>query len=156
MIQNTFCHFPGISTTMERELWSDGITSWADLRQRPHPRLTPARLKSLDGRITQSLDRLQSADPVYFAGLLASREHWRLLREFRHAIAYLDIETTGLGGPGDHITTIALYDGRRMSAAANSRLTRLHFPTSIIQPERLPAPTASQPGMSDSRRKSGG
>jgi uncharacterized protein len=27
-------------------------------------------------------------------------------------VAYLDIETTGLGGPGDYITTIALYDGR--------------------------------------------
>ena len=102
------------STAMERELWSDGITSWADLRQRPHPRLTPAKLKSLDGQITQSLERLGDADPVYFAGLLASGEHWRLLREFRDAIAYLDIETTGLSGAGDHITTIALYDGRQV------------------------------------------
>jgi uncharacterized protein YprB with RNaseH-like and TPR domain len=34
--------------------------------------------------------------------------------EFRGSVAYLDIETTGLGAPGDHITTIALYDGRRI------------------------------------------
>ena len=29
-------------------------------------------------------------------------------------MAYLDIETTGLGGPGDVVTTIALYDGRNV------------------------------------------
>jgi uncharacterized protein YprB with RNaseH-like and TPR domain len=46
---------------------------------------------------------------------LPSSEHWRLFPEFRRSIAYLDIETTGLGGPGDHITTIALHDGRSIS-----------------------------------------
>ncbi|MFN2456300.1 MAG: ribonuclease H-like domain-containing protein, partial [Pyrinomonadaceae bacterium] len=45
------------------------------------------------------------------AELLASNQHWRLFPEFRASIAYLDIETTGLGY-GDSITTIAIYDGK--------------------------------------------
>jgi uncharacterized protein len=36
-------------------------------------------------------------------------------------VAYLDIETTGLGGPGDHITTIALYDGRAIRHYVHGR-----------------------------------
>ncbi|MCC7374460.1 MAG: ribonuclease H-like domain-containing protein [Verrucomicrobiales bacterium] len=50
-------------------------------------------------------------NPAFFAATLPSNESWRLFSEFREAAAYVDIETTGLGGPGDHITTIALYDG---------------------------------------------
>jgi uncharacterized protein YprB with RNaseH-like and TPR domain len=34
-----------------------------------------------------------------------------MFADFQHSVAYVDIETTGLGGPGDYITTIALYDG---------------------------------------------
>jgi uncharacterized protein YprB with RNaseH-like and TPR domain len=35
--------------------------------------------------------------------------------EFRHSVAYLDIETTGLGGLDDHITTISVWDGHSIS-----------------------------------------
>jgi uncharacterized protein YprB with RNaseH-like and TPR domain len=48
----------------------------------------------------------------YFADRLPSRELWRLFPDFRHQAAFLDIETTGLAAP--EITTIALYDGRRI------------------------------------------
>src|SRR6185503_9998921 len=41
---------------------------------------------------------------------LPTNQHWRLASDFRRSIAYLDIETTGLGY-GDMITTIAIYDG---------------------------------------------
>ena len=39
---------------------------------------------------------------------------WRLFADFRACAAYVDIETTGLGGPDDHITTAAIYDGTRV------------------------------------------
>jgi uncharacterized protein len=114
MIRNTFCHLPGISSAAERGFWSEGVVSWADLRERLPARVSATRRTKLEGRIAESVARLRAADPLYFAGLLSSKEHWRLLGEFRESIGYLDIETTGLGGAGDHITTIALYDGRRV------------------------------------------
>ena len=112
MIQNTFCHLPGITTTVERQLWADGVTCWDHLRQCTHPKVA-RKLTSLDVHITESTTRLRDADPAYFANRLASREHWRLLGDFRDGIAYLDIETTGLSSY-DHLTTIALYDGRQV------------------------------------------
>jgi uncharacterized protein YprB with RNaseH-like and TPR domain len=46
---------------------------------------------------------------------LPPSQQWRAFPEFRHSVAYLDIETTGLGGPDDHITTISVYDGHVIS-----------------------------------------
>jgi len=41
---------------------------------------------------------------------------WRLFPEFRDEVAYLDIETTGLGlPPAGAVTTVVLYDGRAVS-----------------------------------------
>jgi len=44
-----------------------------------------------------------------------------MFAEFRHTAAYLDIETTGLGGADDYITTIALYDGREIRHYVHGR-----------------------------------
>jgi hypothetical protein len=43
--------------------------------------------------------------------LLGSSHLWRLYSDFRHRVAYLDIETTGLWFGLDDITVIGLYDG---------------------------------------------
>ena len=50
----------------------------------------------------------------YFARTLTPQLLWRLFADFRECAAYLDIESTGLGGPYDHVTTAALYDGREV------------------------------------------
>jgi len=46
---------------------------------------------------------------------LPSSQHWRMFPEFRSEVAYLDIETTGMAGPDNHLTTVALYNGRDVS-----------------------------------------
>src|SRR5262249_50761743 len=56
-----------------------------------------------------------------FADLLPGKEAWRLYRDFRTGCAFLDIETTGLGGPGDHVTTVALYDGLTLRTYVHGR-----------------------------------
>lgn len=61
--------------------------------------------------IRQSVRHLDARNPRFFADLLPPGELWRLFPEFRSAVAYLDIETTGLGGWEDHVTTISVYDG---------------------------------------------
>jgi uncharacterized protein YprB with RNaseH-like and TPR domain len=115
MLRNTFCHVPGIGTRSEECLWSSGIHSWEGFAHTRRFPLSPRRVRSLTKYINQSIRHLEKSNHAYFTGLLPSNQHWRLFPEFRQSIAYLDIETTGLGGPGDHITTIALYDGKSVS-----------------------------------------
>jgi uncharacterized protein YprB with RNaseH-like and TPR domain len=71
--------------------------------------------------VEESERQLAARNAGYFAEKLPAAEHWRLYAAFRDAVAYVDIETTGLGGPGDHITTIALYDGRTIRHYVHGR-----------------------------------
>jgi uncharacterized protein len=112
MMENTFCHLPGISPAVEQELWGQGITCWDHLGPCAHPKVAGKRAQ-LQAGIAESRQHLRQAHCDYFAQKLASGEQWRLLRDFRPHIAYLDIETTGLSSY-DQITTIALYDGRQV------------------------------------------
>ena len=112
MLRNTFCHISGIGPKSERALWSRGVLSWNDLVNGATIDSPPKNLRLLKNRIRESVERLHGRDPYYFADRLKSHQHWRLFPDFRDSVAYLDIETTGLGGHLDHITTIALYDGK--------------------------------------------
>ena len=109
MLEQTFCHIPGIGIKTEQGLWAAGISCWHEVAG--HPGLPPRRAAVLMRHASESLDRLQALDVPFFAERLPANQHWRLFPHFRDRLAYLDIETTGLGAPGDHITTIALYDG---------------------------------------------
>jgi len=114
MLRNTFCHIPGVGAESEKRIWSSGLHSWEDLLGRRSAQLpfSENRMRSLQTHVQQSLAQLQQNRPSYFAELLPAAHQWRLFAEFRHSTAYLDIETTGMGSFNDHITTIALYDGR--------------------------------------------
>ncbi len=114
MLQHTFVHLPGIGLKTERSLWQKGIHSWEFFRDEDGWRLSPfgpQKYEALRRRLEVCRERLRVAEPEYFAGALAPQNLWRLFANFRECAAYLDIETTGLGGPYDHITTAALYDG---------------------------------------------
>ncbi|MGA2400637.1 MAG: ribonuclease H-like domain-containing protein [Syntrophobacteraceae bacterium] len=118
MLQKTFVHLPGIGLNTELSLWRKGIHSWdffCDEYERGRGPFGPARYESLRGRLEVCRERLCARDPAYFARALTPQLLWRLFADFRECAAYLDIETTGLGGPYDHITTAALYDGREVS-----------------------------------------
>jgi len=115
MLENTFCHIPGIGEVSEKNLWSSGLDSWhkcTDLYKYP---LSKKRKETVQRFIEASGRHLQEGNPRYFTDLLPSNFHWRLFPEFRDSIAYLDIETTGLDTWDNAITTIALYDGRSIS-----------------------------------------
>lgn len=110
MMKNTFCHVPGITAVREQKLWDSGCHSWDSLIQTDFAQKLK-RSGSVSSHIEQSLEHIEKDDPVYFAEKLPSSLHWRLFPNFRHSVAYLDIETTGLER-SDIITTIALYDGK--------------------------------------------
>ena len=110
MLEQTFCHIPGVGEKMEQGLWAAGVRCWREVAG--HAGVPARRVELLTRYAGESADRLAARDLPYFAERLPSKQHWRLFPHFRDRVAYCDIETTGLGAPGDHITTIALYDGR--------------------------------------------
>jgi len=114
MLCNTFCHIPGIGLQSEQRIWASGIHGWKDLLENTsaRPPFSRNRMRSLQKHVEQSFEELEQGRLHYFAELLPGAHHWRLFAQFRHSIAYLDIETTGMGDFNDHITTIALYDGK--------------------------------------------
>jgi len=117
MLKHTFVHLPGIGLKTERSLWQKGIHSWEFFHDQRGWMLTPfgrQKYESLRNSLEESRERLCALDPAYFADTLAPQHLWRLFADFRQCTAYLDIETTGLGGPYDHITTASLYDGREV------------------------------------------
>jgi uncharacterized protein YprB with RNaseH-like and TPR domain len=109
MLKNTFHHIRGIGSTTERRLWDAGILSWEDLLNGSAPLLSRKKRQTLTAAIEESIQHLEARNPHYFGQRLPSNQCWRLFKDFRDRIAYLDIETTGLEG---EITTIALYDGQ--------------------------------------------
>jgi len=99
-------------------LWDLGIHSWDDVRRDEIDRLPigGGRGRRLFNHyLDESIYHLERNDPGFFSDLLPSDQHWRLFDDFRDGIAYLDIETTGMGSLEDYITTIALYDGKKIS-----------------------------------------
>jgi uncharacterized protein YprB with RNaseH-like and TPR domain len=112
MLRNTFCHVPGIGPRSENDLWKRGILSWDDVSRLSSIESLPSRYVLLKTRIRESIKALQQEDARYFAEALPTKQQWRLFRDFRDSAVYLDIETSGLAGGGNCITTIATYDGK--------------------------------------------
>ena len=111
MLKNTFCHIPGIGLRTERTLWERGVLSWDDVLQGVSAGLSPGRHDLLSRHVEDSLIALANEDADFFYRRLPTHQQWRLFGAFRHSVAYLDIETTGLGSPSDYITAICTYDG---------------------------------------------
>jgi len=109
MLRHTFCHIPGVGPTSEKRLWAAGVHHWDDVA---HADLPGKRGQAIRDGLQASKTAMDAADPRYFAQHLPTREQWRMFADFKHTVAYLDIETTGLGNPDDYVTTIALYDGQ--------------------------------------------
>ncbi len=117
MLRRSFVHLPGVGTKTERSLWEKGIVSWEVFLDERGRSLCPFGQKKYDNLrdlIELCRERLDAADADYFARTMPPRLLWRLFADFRTSAAYVDIETTGLGSPGDHITTAAVYDGTRV------------------------------------------
>jgi len=87
------------------------VLSWDDVGRPELRSLIPRKADTVIRYAEESTKRLESGDARYFGERLPSNQQWRLFPDFRHSVAYVDIETTGLGAPADYITAIALYDG---------------------------------------------
>lgn len=110
MLNNTFIHIPGIGRKTEERFWASGIRSWDDFVEPLPIQLPPAKKEFITKHVEHSRKCLVEQSN-FFANLLPSSQHWRIFPHFRQSTAFLDIETTGLDGYANEITTIAIYDG---------------------------------------------
>ncbi len=136
MLTNTFSHIPGIGTKTEKALWDLGITDWRTLNDLPAGDLPPSiagKMGIIRTSLAESARNLDKA-PLYFQSRLSSADLWRLYPEYRSGAAYLDIESTGLDFDESRITTIALYDGKKIHHFVNG-MNLDDFPACI---ERYP------------------
>lgn len=114
MLTNTFCHVPGLGTETERRLWSSGLRSWDAFGDGMDLPMTPTKVAVLGRHVEESIKQLAAGNARHFANCVPTDQHWRLFREFADSTTFLDIETTGLSGYADHITTAVVYDGCRI------------------------------------------
>lgn len=109
MIENSFIHLPGIGEQTERKLWDQGLRSWDDLESSVFDVFGKKKAATVLVGLEESRAALESGEFKYFCDRMKSSHAWRLVPPCSEAIAYLDIETTGLGfPPQSHSTTIAV------------------------------------------------
>ncbi len=121
MLQNSFCHIAGISEQMEIKLWDYCVFSWEYLSEADKAPITVNKINLLKQAITESKIALKQANHQYFSKGLNNQQIWRIFPHFKYNVAYLDIETTGLKGKFDDITTIALYTGTEIKCYVNGK-----------------------------------
>ncbi len=122
MLKQTFRHIQGIGAKTEKRLWKAGVTSWEQFLDSPPPGSLPRWLQDESRfELERSLTALEKWNARYFTSRLPHQLHWRLYPEFAERVAYLDIETTGLGAQESMITVIGLYDGERPQVYVHGR-----------------------------------
>lgn len=109
MLTHSFLHLPGIGETTERKLWDQGVRSWDDLETSLGDVFGAKKAATVALALNESREAAESGELRYFAERMKGAHQWRLIDQCTDSIAYLDIETTGLGFPPDsHSTTIAV------------------------------------------------
>jgi len=114
MLYSSFFHIPTIGTATEKKIWDCGICSMDDFLNSPPDFISKKKKEFIFDHIKLSKEKIQINDPVYFIENLPPKEHWRIFNQYRNSSVYLDIETTGLDFYHSHITSIAIYDGKKI------------------------------------------
>jgi uncharacterized protein YprB with RNaseH-like and TPR domain len=113
LLSNSFLHLPGISVDDEEDLWAAGVKDWPGA-------LASGRIDAQQKKaLRRSVTALEKRDSVYFGKQYRPGERWRLLPDFADETAYLDIETTGLGGEA-YITMCGVLDASGFKAYVRS------------------------------------
>lgn len=109
MIRRTFLILPTVGHRSERELWGHGVVDWDDFVTSPRlPGFSAARKGRLDKLLMDADEFLGRGETGYFHRLLPRGEHWRLYKDVCGDVAFLDIETDGLG-PDAIVTVVGIH-----------------------------------------------
>ena len=112
MLTHTFLHIKGVGRQIERTLWDAGVTSWQDIKTcRKHIRGIGAKKRAAVLKaLALSERRLAAGDARFFHDRLPAAERWRIAHDFRDRLAFVDIETTGMGAWAE-TTVVGVYAG---------------------------------------------
>lgn len=121
MLEQSFSHITGIGLQTESKLWSENIADWSSFKNAKDIKLSEKKIAYINNELLESTKHLKANNPNYFSAGLQTNQHWRLFKEFKTSIAYIDIETTGLYAGLAIITTIAIYDGSQIKYYVNGK-----------------------------------
>ncbi len=115
MLKQTFIHLPRVGYETERRLWREGLRHWQQAldTSAPPAGFSQVRWDDVRRHLDDSHRSLKRRDHRYFAAALSPRDHWRAYPDFASRVAYVDIETTGMGS-WSQVTVVGLYDGKTM------------------------------------------
>ena len=112
---NSFSFVKGIGLKTETTLNELGITCWDDVIKKQRPQLFPKqKWHTICNGVNSVIEALKILDVSQLTNLIPKIQHWKMIPHLINRIAYLDIETTGLSPQYSNITTIAVYDGKRV------------------------------------------
>ena len=115
MIIKTFQLIKGLGPITESKLWNSGFNNWYDVIKKSKPKGIPDSIfNMLKAYLNRLIELYSNKDYLTLNELVPKKIIWRMIPELLGQIAFLDIETTGLYGLKDHITTIAVYDGKKI------------------------------------------
>ncbi len=119
MLTKSFIHLPGIGPETEERFWAQGLSSWDHLAENVSTLFGAKKAVQIAAALDECRAAFDASEFNYFQGRFKGAEMWRLLPAILHScpekIAYLDIETTGLGFPPQcKSTTIAVYYGGQL------------------------------------------
>ncbi len=109
MLRNSFLHLHGFSVDDEEDLWASGVRNWGEALD--SDQLSTEQKESIE----ESAAALDRRDAAFFNEQYRARERWRLLPDFEDETAFLDIETTGLGGDA-YLTMCGIVDSTGFKA----------------------------------------
>ena len=112
---NSFTFVKGIGLKAEITLRELGISCWNDVIKKQCPELfSKQKWHAIWNGVSSVIEALKILNVSQLTSLIPKTQHWKMIPNFVDRIAYLDIETTGLSPQYSHITTIAVYDGKRI------------------------------------------
>ena len=123
-VEHSFVGAEGIGETIERRLWTQGITHWEEF-DRACEGVGPTRAERIESFIEGGRAAIASDDVSYFDQTFPSGARWRLYETFREQACFFDIETTGLDKRSSVVTTVSLHqDGQTETLVRGDDLTR--------------------------------
>lgn len=122
-VENSFLGADGIGETIERRLWRQGVTHWAEFDDDCEG-VGPTRADRIESFIEHGRRAVDTGDVSYFEAAFPSGARWRLYESFREQACFFDIETTGLDHRTSVVTTVSLHrDGRTRTLVRGDDLT---------------------------------
>jgi hypothetical protein len=121
MLKHTFCHIPGVKRTLELNLWKNSFNTWEDCAGQEIIKKYSEQGQIIRKYSEKSKEEFKKNNIHFFSDNLPPGSLWRIYGAFRNKTAFFDIETTGLDQSRNEITTIVLYDGKKIKYFINGR-----------------------------------